>query len=456
MKIIYRGILLVITVLLGWGCIVSLSDNIYDRPKNVVFTNIDVTNNKIAEIKTTQTAMENSQSLVKLLDYRKNNQQYEGVLKFPKGTFKLAALKTGAFELSNNTHIQMNYQTKIRLYGNVLFAGVPTGTKAVDGLSNFQWQGGQLIGNGKQNGVEFLIIHGEKLMINNVSFIRPVAYNHHVFDLNGLHDITISNSKFVGYGAGRLNDVPESSRYHASIAEAVQLDTANYKSSYGSHQRWAMRRLQPKLAEYSSNIGSQLVNVINNQFIPYEYDGKVIAPAQNPIGTHSFDDVKSPTEKVVFAQNRVVDPIVPLDRAGVGDKSYDNNYPAPLHFTGMTNVSILNNTFVTSNDSLKQKSWISNYQNDDRFTVDNFIIEQNKFGGVAPSRSIILFKESTSQSHARGKGLVNNIKVNNNSFMPGIQNTVVKNASDGLPVSVLINTKNQNNESTVTYSNNGN
>lgn len=450
MKLMKRMTLLVFVLIISWVTVTVGTDNISEQNKVVVYTDIDVTHNDIAELSAANTSTENSHALATLLAYRKNNLQYQAVLRFPRGTFKLSALTAGAFELSNNTLIRMDEKTKIKLYGDVMFAGVPTGKGSKDGLSNFQWQGGQLIGNGKRNRAEFLIIHGQNLSIDNVKFVRVSAYNQHVFDLNGVHDMTISNSKFIGYGTGDLNKVPENSRYHASVAEAIQLDTANYKTSYGQHQRIAMRSLQPKLADYSSNIGNDLVNVMDNEFLPYTYKGKLITPAQSPIGTHAFKHAKEPTDQVVFARNTVSDVTVPTDIAGVGDNAYDNNYPAPLHFTGMRNVKIFENTFRTTNENNRQNSWISNYQNDERFSVENFIIEGNHFQGLLPTRSITLFKFSTSNTPDIGRGLVENIVVKENTFMPGVQILTKESGNNNEITALMIQNKNKLNTPKIT------
>lgn len=166
----------------------------------------------------------------------------------------------------------------------------------------------------------FALHHAQDVTIEQCAFVQAQGPGHCI-DLAGCDSVAIRQCRFVGH-----MEAPAGSAYRR--AEAIQIDTSSFGSlsvadEPGSHDGKPTRNVVVE----DCNFESLLVN-------------NVVYPAPNPIGSHS-------TREGAVAEN------ITLRRCRIErmTEDYTSSWRGGIHFTGVRDLIVENNTIITSGNS---------------------------------------------------------------------------------------------------------
>lgn len=372
---------------------------------------VNMEHNSVGELRATNSAQTNAKALSDV--FQAVNGKRKVLVVIPSGKYKITNNPKEPIVLPSNTKVEANHNTKFILTGWLSFYGIPTGRTLKDGVNNFYWRGGQFIGDGRNAVFSSTIVHGNNLKFTNIIFNRVSRYDSHVFDLNAVMNVTFKGNKFLGYGDGRIQ--PEQAPYHTSIAEAIQLDTADYNVSYGPTTRKVIEGIEPRLKAYSSNLGDQNIVIKDNEFRPINIRNVEIA-SQPAIGHHVGNDKNTATQNIKIQNNIFENPFSGSYVVKNNGKRQDNNYLGTIHLTAMSNVLIENNQFLHTDQHLIY-AWITAYQDNNRINMHNINIKNNVFSDTNIKYANVLMRSGTTKEKKNGFGEIDNIYMINNKTM---------------------------------------
>lgn len=233
------------------------------------------------------TAAQNNAILQQALDTAKTKKQAR--LTFPSGVFTIGSQTPDKDYIVLTSNVELRGQeTTLVVDGSARWFGLPTGTQAQDGLSNFIMQGLTIQAKDLQKGNQFIIManHGQNWQILDNHFIMVQQLSSHIFDLGGIQQATFSRNIFQGY-APELTDVTELGSYtlHNLISEAIQLDAS---SNNGQWDGGLIKAIDPNYQAFNpTSIMSDKITITDNHFIPYwSEDGQIVAYGAS-VGQHS-------------------------------------------------------------------------------------------------------------------------------------------------------------------------
>lgn len=138
--------------------------------------------------------------------------------------------------MSSDTKLRGNDKgTTLIVDGTMLWFGLPTGSNGSDGVHNLTLTNMNIRAKDMINGNYFMVMfdHGNNIRITNNSFTMVQTMSRHIFDLEGVQNITFENNKFVGYAHNLLSVTSTAGHdLHDFYAEAIQLDLANNKGGW--------------------------------------------------------------------------------------------------------------------------------------------------------------------------------------------------------------------------------
>jgi hypothetical protein len=355
----------------------------------VFYVDINATNNPIAIMTPKKTGTENGKALQKLLDYAQAHGSHNlpVTIHVPKGDYRLGKKKQYyPIILSSYTNVKLADDVTFKSEGTLSFLGVPT-DKRENGVENFHWTGGTLMGNGDDERVRFVLVEGRQLTFDNMTFERTSAFGDHAFDLNGVAHVSIQNTRFIGYGDRQLSNDRKVSPLHPYQSEAIQLDY-NAIGSIPTNDRRTWRKIAPNQAKQVTIKGNHHVTIRESEFQPAVVHNQQLTHAQNPLGQHSYQaDSPVQSSHIVFENNIVVDPV---GGPAWQNDNRRNNYEGALHFNAVTNLVIRGNHF--SQDDAQY--FLSIYTNNDLPNSENVVIDDNTIESKKTAQ-LILFRTST-------------------------------------------------------------
>lgn len=210
------------------------------------------------------------------------------VIRFPKGRFKIGSDNPDQDYLILKSNIELRGQeTTLEVWGSARWYGLATGQTAFDGLAHFLMNGLTIEASDLKEGNQFIIManHGHGWQIRNNRFTLVHQMSSHVFDLGGVQNSIFEENIFEGYAPNLTQETEIGDRNpHNFYAEAIQLDESSLMTGWdGSF----MKAIDPNYHWTSvNNIMSNNITIVNNQFLPYYKDGKIVAYGAT-IGQHS-------------------------------------------------------------------------------------------------------------------------------------------------------------------------
>ncbi len=282
----------------------------------------------------------------------------------PKGTYVFDA---GNIKLHSNITFKFDKGAVFRITsGNRVNFVYPSPEAGYDGgISNVKWEGATFQGDNTEMGQSVFtqsVHHATNISFDKCVFDNAESPTGHYIDLDGSHDIDITNSVFTGFNGSK------------DFKEAIQVNYSNAK---------AMSYKNP--GDQYDNLPTYDVNVDNNQFLPVsKASGRVISYAPNPIGEHAiYNDGKAGViHDVHFTDNTVVDP-KPLMADGV----------ATIHFKNVSNLWITGNKFINQR-VLGSGNYIYLYNAEPNYKMTNLNIEDNTFTNVNPTKQYVYLDTS--------------------------------------------------------------
>lgn len=277
----------------------------------------------------------------------------------PKGTYVFDA---GNIKLHSNITFKFDKGAVFRITsGNRVNFVYPSPEAGYDGgISNVKWEGATFQGDNTSLGQSVFtqsVHHATNVTFDKCVFDNAESPTGHYIDLDGSHDINITNSVFTGFNGSK------------DFKEAIQVDYSN---------KTAMSYKNP--GDQYDNLPTYDVNVDNNQFLPVSKDsGRVISYAPNPIGEHAiYNHGKAGIiHDVHFTNNTVVDP-KPLMADGV----------ATIHFKDVSNLWITGNKFINQR-VLGSGNYIYLYNIEPDYNMTNLNIKNNTFTNVNPTKQYV-------------------------------------------------------------------
>ncbi|QAS69569.2 hypothetical protein DLJ48_03040 [Oenococcus sicerae] len=265
-------------------------------------------------------------------------------IQLPSGNFNVGAAgpknlnsTAGNIIISSNTSISGN-NTNLVVNGQMIWVGLATGTRAIDGVSNFTMSNVNIQAHDLIKGDFFIIMtdHGNNWNVNHNSFTMVETKGEHIFDLGGLQNSKFSNNKFIGYAPDlvRQTSIGESNA-HDYYAESIQLDAA-YNN--GGWDAGYMSKVDPNQKAHNV-ISQQSSNIVisDNQFLPYKNaSGKLIAYSSG-VGQHSTH-----VGNITIKDNVFDTPLVDWVQT-----VWPGQHLAPIHFwAGYGSLNVSNNVIV--------------------------------------------------------------------------------------------------------------
>nr|WP_253955916.1 glycoside hydrolase family 55 protein [Lactiplantibacillus pentosus] len=323
----------------------------------------------------------NNNALQKIID----THRHEPVIIYvPKGDY---AFSKGVIVLHSNITFKFASGAVFTINnGQLVSFSYPSVKAGYDGgVGNISWVNATFRGtdvNG-QSGFVQSMNHAQ-----NISFDRCVFYNSeysdgHDLDIDGSHNIRITNSSFFGFNANPSAD----------YKEAIQIDYSNKKAiSY---------ILQD---DKYDNLPSYDIYVSNNRFLPIIRQGKIKYYAPNPIGQHMiYNNGKNGIiHDIYFVNNLVSDP-KPRQQAQTGI----------VNFEGVSNVFIFNNYF--RNEYVAGPATYVRIHNPlPRSQMSGVYIRKNIFYDVNPTKQYILVQAFWKNNYFKNVFIENNEVVTNN------------------------------------------
>ncbi len=304
----------------------------------------------------------NNEALQTMLDNWDNG---DLTVHVPKGTYVFDA---GNIKLHSNITFKFDKGAVFRITsGNRVNFVYPSPEAGYDGgISNVKWEGATFQGDNTSSGQSVFtqsVHHATNVTFDNCVFDNAESPTGHYIDLDGSHDINVTNSVFTGFNGSQ------------DYKEAIQIDYSNAK---------AMSYKNP--GDQYDNLPTYDVKVNNNQFLPVsKKSGQVQSYAPNPIGEHAIygHGAAGIIHNVYFTNNTVVDP-KPLMDDGV----------ATIHFKGVSNLWITGNKFINQH-VLGSGNYIYLYNSESGYDMTNLNIENNTFTNVNPTKQYIYLDSST-------------------------------------------------------------
>ena len=284
----------------------------------------------------------------------------------PKGTY---VFDSGKIVLHSNITFKFDKGAVFRITnGQRLNIAYPSPEAGYDGgISNVSWQGATFQGDYTDDGQSVFVQslnHAQNVSFDNCVFDNAESPTGHYIDIDGSHNIQITNSVFTGFNGSM------------DYKEAIQVDYSNKKA------------MSYKLAgDKYDNLPSYDVVVDSNQFLPVSREsGQVQSYAPNPIGEHAIygHGAAGIIHDVHFTNNTVVDP-KPLLDDGV----------ATIHFKGISNLWISGNKFINQH-VLGSGNYIYLYNSEPAYKMTNLNITDNEFINVNPTKQYIYLDTSDS------------------------------------------------------------
>lgn len=250
-------------------------------------------------LKTTNTKEQNNIALQQAMNYANANPNI--TLYLPQGDYKIGsniqesdlgkAYGNEYIILASNTKLRGNDRgTNLIVDGTMLWFGLPTGTRGIDGVHDLVIDRLNVRANDLVNGDYFMIMlnHGNNITIKNSTFTMVQKQSRHILDLGGVQNVTIKNNKFYGY-APRLTNVsvlPSGADLHNFYAETIQIDASNNSGSWDASMIKNIAYNAYVAYNTSTSVLSSNINILNNAFLPYYNNGKLVAYSST-IGQHS-------------------------------------------------------------------------------------------------------------------------------------------------------------------------
>jgi hypothetical protein len=372
----------------------------------------------IKQLEPQQSGSQNALALQKLLSnaQQKNSQNKKVNIYLPQGKYTLGeSQQKTVFLLPSNTTIHAE-KTELSVKGNVVFLGIPT-TNETSGVTNFEWNGGVISGDGDKNTAHFTLVEGKNNKFINLTLENTTAFGNHAFDLNATSGVLIQNMKFIGYGNRQLTKKDLTDNAHQYKAEAVQLDT-NSKGSLSRFEREIWQKVSPLTFKHRQSAVTSNVQIRQSSFLPNVVSGKQITSAQNPLGQHGYDPKKKmASQNIIFENNRVIDPV---GGPVMQNKKEKNNYQGALHFNAVQNMLIANNYFLLN----RAQYAMSFYTSDKTSPTHKVTISKNKIMSLHAT-PYVLVRTSTKTSQV---GKIN-IVVSQNILLNSHQKIVTGSSS---------------------------
>ncbi|WP_273451752.1 GBS Bsp-like repeat-containing protein [Streptococcus ferus] len=227
--------------------------------------------------------------------------------------------------LSSNTQLRGHDKgTRLIVDGTMLWFGLPTGPRGIDGLSNFVMDNVHIVANDLVQGNYFMLManHGNNWLIKNSSFTMVQKMGRHIFDLGGVQNAVFTNNQFIGYAPNLtgVTRLPDGANLHDYYAEAIQLDRSNNQGGWDASM---IKRLDSNYMAYNAmDQMSSNITIDRNQFLPYyNAEGKLVAYSAT-LGQHS-----SEVGDVIITNNRFVATL-----AKRYSKQNNSWFMQPIHF----------------------------------------------------------------------------------------------------------------------------
>lgn len=283
----------------------------------------------------------------------------------PKGTY---LFDTGNIKLHSNITFKFDKGAVFRITAghrvNFFYPSPKAGYNG--GISNVKWEGATFQGDHTAKGQSVFtqsIHHAKDVSFNKCVFDNAESPTGHYIDIDGSHDITVTNSVFTGFNGS------------VDYKEAIQVDYSNYKAMSYKHP-----------GDQYDNLPSYNVRVHKNQFLPVSRkSGQVQSYAPNPIGQHAiYDHGKAGIiHNVYFTNNTVVDPKPLMAKTGV----------ATIHFKDVSNLWITGNKFINEH-VLGSGNYIYLLNTEPDYHMTNLNIQNNTFTNVRPTQQYIFLDSS--------------------------------------------------------------
>ncbi|ANN48312.1 N-acetylmuramoyl-L-alanine amidase [Levilactobacillus brevis] len=306
----------------------------------------------------------------------------------PKGTYLFDA---GNIKLHSNITFKFDKGAVFRITGgqrvNFVYPSPEAGYDG--GISNVTWQNATFQGDNTSAGQSVFtqsIHHAQNVNFDKCVFDNAESPTGHYIDIDGSHNVNITNSVFTGFNGSQ------------DFKEAIQVDYSNKKAmSYKN------------AGDQYDNLPSYNVKVDNNQFLPVsKKSGQVQSYAPNPIGEHAIygHGAAGIIHDVYFTNNTVVDP-KPLLDDGV----------ATIHFKGISNLWITGNKFINQH-VLGSGNYIYLYNSEADYQMTNLNITDNTFTNVNPTKQYVYLDSSTAKNPMTGVTITGNQATTQQSVVP--------------------------------------
>jgi len=280
-------------------------------------------------------------------------------IKVPKGIY---LFDSGAIRLHSNVTFEFDKGAVFRVTsGDMVSFVYPSPNAGYNGgISNVKWKGATFQGDNTAKGQSSFtqsINHATNVTFSGCTFYDAEAPYGHDLDIDGSHDIQVTNSTFVGF-----NGIQD-------FKEAIQIDYSDLI---------AMSYRNP--GDKYDDLPTYDVTVNKNRFLPiYGTSGQISSYAPNPIGEHAvYDNGKAGIiHDIHFTNNTVVDP-KPLTENGAGNIRFIDVYNL-----WVTNNKFINRRGVVSGNYIYLNNVLPNYR------MANLNIENNIFTNVNPTSQYI-------------------------------------------------------------------
>ena len=286
----------------------------------------------------------------------------------PSGVYKF---KTGNFKLHSNITFKFEKNAIFRVSSGNLVNFIYPSPKAGynGGIKNIRWEGATFQGDNTSSGQSIFnqsIHHATNVTFNNCYFYNAELPFGHYLDIDGSHNINITNSTFTGFNGSE------------DFKEAIQIDYSNPS---------AMSYRNP--GDHYDNLPTYNVRVIQNKFLPiYNNSGKIVSYAPNPIGEHTvyYNRKLKTIHDIHFTNNTVIDP-KPLMKSDY----------ATIRFIDVSNLWITNNNFVNQR-VLNSGNYIYLQSTSPIYKSSNLTVKNNTFKNINPNKQYIFLNASNAKS----------------------------------------------------------
>ena len=306
------------------------------------------------------------------------------IIHVSKGTY---LFDSGAMKLHSNIKFEFDkgavFQTTS---GHQVFFVYPSPNAGYNGgIRNIKWEGATFKGDNTSSGQSSFtqsVHHATNVTFNKCSFYNAESPNGHYLDLDGSHNISVTNSTFTGFNAAP----------NQGYKEAIQIDYSNFTAmSFGNP------------GDQYDNLPTYDVKVNNNKFLPiYNNSKKIISYAPNPIGEHAFyeNGKAGVIHNIHFTNNTITDP-----------KPQMENGSATIRFIDVSNLWIKNNKF-TNHQALSSGNYILLNNQITNYKMRNLNIKNNTFTNINPRKQYIFlnnikYRNSLSKVTITGNRIIN-------------------------------------------------